>query len=104
MKALTLGLILCLCTQAQTKRSPKPGDELDQSIQSMTDKTQDLRKQVCFDVPLVLHTFFFVSDMFYTSISQYMLVLTGYASSYRSFHSLYSVPALSAYSSHRRHV
>jgi hypothetical protein len=40
----------CTCTQAQTKRRSKPGDELDQSIQNMTDKTQDLRKQVCFNV------------------------------------------------------
>ena len=43
-----LMLRYCTCTQAQTKRSPKPGDELDQSIQNMTDKTQDLRKQVRF--------------------------------------------------------
>lgn len=31
---------------AQNKRRPRPGDSLDQSIQNMTNKTQDLRKQM----------------------------------------------------------
>ncbi len=46
-------------TQAQTKRRSKPGDELDQSIQNMTEKTQDLRKQVCFNVPVYFIVFLY---------------------------------------------
>ncbi|XP_028414979.1 catenin alpha-2-like [Dendronephthya gigantea] len=62
-------LVAVYVNYAQTKRRQKPGDELDQSIQNMTERTQDLRKQM--RVAVADH----ISDTFLDTLVPLMLLV-----------------------------